>query len=213
MIHRVPAITALTAVMLLVSAANAGKFNKVLSIGDAMPGFSGLDAVTSEGKVFKLSSDDFKGKDAILIAITCNACPVANAYEDRIVEFTKRYAGKDSKLAFVAVNCNATDPKEDSEENFQKMVERAKEKAFTFPYAIDPSQKLGRALGARITPEFFVFDKNRKLVYMGVMDDSWTKPTENYLIPAVESVLKGEVPKIQETDIAGRGCGILYRNK
>src|SRR5262249_52268147 len=130
--------------------------------------------------------------------------------EDRIVQFGKKYSGKDSKVGVVAVNVSVTDPRADSEDSFVKMTERSRARGFPFPYAIDPSQKLGRDLGASITPEFFVFNKDRKLVYTGVLDADLNKPTEDYLAPAVEAALKGQTPRVQETDVAGRGCGIAY---
>jgi len=200
-------LAALVVVLSLAVVAGAGQFNKKRNIGDAMPTFEGLDAVTN-GKPGKLSSGDLKDKDVVVLCVTCNHCPVSNAYEDRILEFAKKYAGKESKVAFVAVM--ASDPKEIEEDSFEKMVERSKTMGYPFPYAMSPGQKLGRELGAKITPEFFVYDKNRKLVYMGVMDDDMNKPKENYLNPAVDAVLKGEKPKIQETELAGRGCGIMY---
>jgi peroxiredoxin len=206
MVRTAAVALALTAAMALVSTAPAGKFNKAINIGDTMPAFSGLEG--ADGK--KYSADDFKNKDVVVICTTCNACPVAVAYEDRIVEFAKKYAGADAKVAFIAVNCNVTDAAADSPNNLAKMKERAKEKGFNFPYVIDVSQKLGRDLGASITPEFFVFDKNRKLVYTGVMDDDMSKPKDNFLNPAVDAALKGEKPTTQETDISGRGCGISY---
>jgi thiol-disulfide isomerase/thioredoxin len=209
---RITTIVAVAA-LVLAGSAHAGKFNKVINIGDKMPSFSGLEAVSADGKTIKVSADDFKDKDVVVICVTCNHCPVAQAYEDRLVEFAKKYAGKDSKVGFIAVNCNVTDAKAASDDNFEKMIERSKQKGFTFPYAIDTTQKLGRDLGATITPEFFVFDKDRKLVYMGVMDDSQNKPKVNYLNPAVEAALKGQKPEVQETDIAGRGCSVKYSKK
>jgi peroxiredoxin len=195
----------LLAVLLCAISVQAGEFNKQINIGDAMPTFKGLEAF-ADGKVTKVSADDFKAKDIIVICVTCNHCPVANGYEERLIEFAGKYAGK---VALLAVN--VTDPATIDEDSFEKMVARAKENKYNFPYLSDPSQKLGKDLGAKVTPEFFVFDKNRKLVYMGVMDDKLNKPTENYLNAAVDAVLKGEKPKIQETDRAGRGCNIHYK--
>ena len=74
------------------------------------------------------------------------------------------------------------------------MKERAEAKGFTFPYLYDESQKIGRELGASVTPEFFVLNKERKVVYMGAMDDKMNSPTVNYLEQAVEAALKGEKP-------------------
>jgi peroxiredoxin len=190
---------ALLAVAALACAAVAGEFNKKLNIGDAAPSFANLEGV--DGKTYAL--DSFKDKDVLVLCITCNHCPVAVAYEDRIISFVKKHAGPDSKVGFVAINVNNLE-----EDKLPKMKERAKAKGFTFPYLYDPSQKIGRALGASVTPEFFVFDKERKLVYMGAMDDSQSSPKVNYLEPAVEAALKGELPKVKET--RARGCSVKY---
>jgi peroxiredoxin len=191
--------TAVMAVAVLVCAAIAGEFNKKLNIGDPAPSFANLEGV--DGKTYSL--DSFKDKDVLVVCITCNHCPVAVAYEDRIIRFVNNYAGPNSKVGFVAINVNNLE-----EDKLPKMKERAKAKGFTFPYLYDPSQKIGRALGASVTPEFFVFNKERKLVYMGAMDDSQNNPKVNYLEPAVEAALKGELPTVKET--RARGCTVKY---
>lgn len=178
----------------------AGEFNKKLNIGDAAPAFASLEGV--DGKTYSL--DSFKDKDVVVISITCNHCPVAVAYEDRIISFAKKVASSpDSKVAFVAINVNNLEA-----DKLPKMKERAKEKGFNFPYLYDPSQKIARELGASVTPEFFVLNKDRKIVYMGALDDSQNSPKVNYLEPAVEAALKGETPKTKET--RARGCTVKY---
>lgn len=176
-----------------------------IKIGTPAPEFKGLDA--ADGKSY--STADFKGKDVLIVCITCNQCPVAIAYEDRLVEFAKKHAGKDSKVGFIAINVN---PGEENE--LPKMKERAKDKGFNFPYASDSSQKIGRELGASRTPEFFVFSKERKLVYTGAMDDGASNPakvTQRYLEDAVNAILKGETPATPTT--VPVGCGISYQAK
>jgi peroxiredoxin len=173
-----------------------------LKIGSTAPNFSGLEC--TDGKT--CSIDDMKAKDVLVVAITTNHCPVAIAYEDRIVEFAKKYCtGDDAKVALIAINVNNGPP-----DRMDKMKERAKEKGFNFPYAYDPSQKIAVELGATVTPEFFVFNKERKLVYHGAFDDSMKldKVTEQYLIPAVEATLKGET--VAKTTSRPVGCGIQY---
>jgi hypothetical protein len=93
------------------------------------------------------------------------------------------------------------------------MRERAELKGFTFPYLFDESQKIGRAFGANFTPEFFVLDKNRKVVYMGGMDDNSdpTKVTVNYLDPAIEATVAGRTPETPET--VARGCRVRYKRE
>jgi peroxiredoxin len=175
-----------------------------LKTGSPAPKFSGLE--TADGKSVSLA--DFKDKDVLVVCITCNHCPVAIAYQDRIVDFARKHAGPDSKVGFVAINVNNGE-----EDRLPKMKERAKEKGFTFPYAYDPSQKIARELGASRTPEFYVFNKERKLVYTGALDDSMNeaKVTKHYLADAVEAALKGETPKVETS--APVGCGIQYERK
>src|SRR5205085_115261 len=97
----------------------------------------------------------------------------------------------DSKVTVVAINVNNLD-----EDRLPKMKERAREAGFNFPYLYDPSQKVGRSYGATVSPEFFVLNKERKVVYQGAMDDN-IEPKDvkvNYLEPAVEAALKGKAP-------------------
>jgi peroxiredoxin len=176
-----------------------------IKIGSPAPKFSGLESASGDAKSVSLA--DFKDKDVLVVCITCNHCPVAIKYQDRLIQFSKKY-GPDSKVALIAINVNNMD-----EDKLDKMKERAKEKGFRFPYAYDPTQKIGRDLGASKTPEFFVFDKERRLVYTGAMDDDMDadKASKHYVVDAVEAALKGETPKVQTT--AAVGCGIKYERK
>jgi peroxiredoxin len=186
-----------------VSPAMAGQYNKKLDIGDKAPTFSDLPGV--DDKEYSLA--DFKKKDVLVLVVTCNGCPVARAYEDRLKAFTKKYAeGEDAKVALVAVNANSGNG-----DSLEKMKERAEDGEFNFVYVRDESQELGRSLGASVTPEVFVFDKDRKLVYMGGIDDSMDEPKTDYLATAVEAALKGEKPEKAET--RARGCGVKYTKK
>jgi thiol-disulfide isomerase/thioredoxin len=198
---RYAAAAAVAAALVAGAEARAAK----LAIGAPMPTFSGLEA--ADGKSY--SSADFKDKDVLVLVITCNHCPAAVAVEDRLVDFVKNHASGDSKVGFIAINVNNSNA-----DKLDKMKERAKEKGFNFPYAYDPSQKIAVELGATRTPEFYVFDKNRKLQYHGPIDDNTFKPEqvkEKYLEAAVKAVAKGETPEVQER--AAVGCGIQYDKK
>ncbi|MGL5095579.1 MAG: redoxin family protein, partial [Planctomycetia bacterium] len=131
------------AIFAAVSAASAD-----LKVGDAMPAFASLE--TAAGT--KISSDDVSPKDVVVVCVTCNKCPVAVAYEDRMVGFAKKYKTSEdgSKVGFVAINVNNNEA-----DGLPAMKERAEEKGFNFPYAFDPSQKSAKALGAKVTPHFF----------------------------------------------------------
>jgi peroxiredoxin len=172
-----------------------------LEIGAAAPDFANLPGV--DGKNHSLG--DFK-QEVLVVCITCNFCPVASAYEDRLIGFAKKYASaKDAKVAFVAINVSNR-----AEDKLDKMKMRAKEKGFNFPYLYDQSQAIARKLNARVTPEFYVFDKNRKLAYWGAMDDNLVlaKVTENYLEPAVDAVLAGKAVANPKT--RAFGCNVEY---
>ncbi|MCS6977156.1 MAG: thioredoxin family protein [Gemmatales bacterium] len=173
-------------------------FAAPLKVGSPMPSFANLQ--TTDGKT--ISSGDLR-KDIVVICITCNHCPVAIAYEDRIINFVKKYAGKDGKVDFVAINVNNIPA-----DRLDKMKERAKERGFNFTYAYDPSQKIARDLGATKTPEFFVFHKG-KLIYTGAMDDNQNASAAkvNYVEKAVEAALSGAQPPACTDPV---GCGIKY---
>src|SRR5438270_12527563 len=120
------AIPALVALGMVAGSSHAGQFNRKLSIGDAAPAWSSLPGV--DGKTHSLA--DLKDKDVVVLVITCNHCPVAVAYEDRIINFAKKYAsGSDSKVGLVAINVNKNET-----DSLPRMKERAKEKGFNFPY-------------------------------------------------------------------------------
>lgn len=174
-----------------------------LPIGAPAPKFSKLQAV--DGKYYAL--DDFKTQDVLVLCVFCNHCPVAIKYQERMAAFAKQYC-TDERVALVAINVN-----DDPRDSFQKMQELAKEKKFSFPYLYDPSQQLAVDLGATVTPEFFVFNRERKLVYHGTYDDNMKaeKAKKQYLAPAVEATLNGG--KIAASKTAPFGCGIIFKKK
>jgi peroxiredoxin len=177
---------------------HAGEYNEVLNIGDAAPAWKGLAGV--DGKQYSLA--DLKDKAVVVIVFTCNTCPVAADYEERINKFAKQHA-KD--VALVAINSNAV-----AGDQLDKMKERAEEKKFDFPYLRDDTQETAKTYGAIFTPEFFVLDRERKIVYMGAMDDK-TDPQEakvNYLEKAIQAALDGKQPDVKET--VARGCRIRF---
>jgi peroxiredoxin len=182
--------------------AEAGQYNKKLNIGDQPPAWSNLPGV--DGKAHSLA--DLKDKDVVVVVVSCNHCPVAVAYEDRIIDFAKKHAGPDSKVALVAVNVNTNEA-----DRLPKMKERAREKGFSFPYLFDESQQTGRAYGATVTPEFFVLNKERRVVYMGAMDDNMepAKVKTHFLEDAVQAALKGGKPATAET--RPFGCSVQYQ--
>jgi peroxiredoxin len=187
--------------LLLTTPALAGKYNGVLNVGDRAPVWSDLPGV--DGKRHAL--EDLAPKDVVVVVFTCNSCPVATDYEDRIIAFSKKFAGPDSKVALVAINVNTV-----AEDRLPKMKERAAAKGFDFPYLYDDTQKIGKVFGAAFTPEFFVLNRQRQVVYMGGMDDSSQAADvkHNYLEPAVEAALAGKQPAT--TEAPAIGCRVRY---
>ena len=104
----------------------------------------------------------------MVVVFTCNHCPVAQAYEDRIVEIAADY--KDKGVEVVAINVNNMEA-----DKLPAMKERAEEKGFKFDYLYDPSQEIGRAFGATVTPHAFLLDGERNVVYIGAIDDNMNR--------------------------------------
>lgn len=184
--------------------ARAGKFNKVLSVGDPAPAWDGLEG--TDGR--KHSSAELKGKDAVVVVFTCNSCPVAAGYEDRVIAFAKKYAGPDGKVGLVAVNVNTV-----KDDLLPAMTQRAEKKKFPFAYLFDPTQEIARKFGANYTPEFFVIDRDWKVAYLGAMDDKSPPQAASvgHLEQAVEAVLAGKPAPTGET--LARGCRIRFNKK
>jgi peroxiredoxin len=197
----------LFAALLLVLAAapaGAGKFNKKLNIGDAAPTWDKLDA--TDGKKYALAG--FKDKDVLVVVFTCNTCIVAEGYEDRLIAFAAECNKEGSKVGFVAINVNTG--KDDA---LPAMKERAAKKKFGFTYLYDPSQKTATAYGANFTPECFVLNKDRKVVYMGAFDDKPAgDPKTLYVADAVKLALAGKPATPAETSAAA-GCKIRFNKK
>ncbi len=192
------------AVAFLISAAagaRAGQFNSVLNIGDPAPAWKDLPGV--DGKRHALA--DLQDRQVVVVVFTCNSCPIASDYEDRIIAFAKEYCGPGQKTGLVAINVNTVE-----EDLMPHMKERAAAKSFPYPYLFDESQKIGKAYGALFTPEFFVLDKNRKVAYMGAFDDNVesTKVKHGYVEPAVQAVLKGT--RVSPAESQASGCLIRY---
>ncbi|PQO40795.1 thioredoxin family protein [Blastopirellula marina] len=189
------------AVFLPLTAIQAGEYNPILSIGDVVQPWENLPATNGEPHSWK----DLKVKKVVVVAFTCNTCPYAVDYQDRIKTLSKKWQN-DDRVALIAVNSNLID-----EDSLEAMKERAKTEKFTFPYLKDEKQELGKAWGATRTPEFFVIDSDRKVVYMGAMDDNpnAAEATVNYVDKAVEATLAGKQPDVQET--VAIGCNIRYK--
>lgn len=178
----------------------AGKFNRVLSVGDPAPVWSDLRGV--DGKRHALA--DVQEAPAVVLLFWANRCPVAQAYEERVKRLVADYASK--KVAWVSVSVS-----QHPADGFEKMMARVHERKWPIPYLHDPSQALGRAYGVTNTPQVFVLDRERKIAYMGTIDDRWQQPDRvetHYLRDALDAVLAGQPVPIKET--RATGCEVEY---
>jgi peroxiredoxin len=173
-----------------------------LKIGSQAPKFI-LPATDSN--IYSLES--FSNKKALVVIFSCNHCPYVQAYEDRIIEIQSDYA---SEVQIVAISSNEdTNYPEDS---FAKMKERSQLKKFNFPYLHDETQLIAKAYGATHTPEIFLFDSKRELVFHGKIDDNWQEPQSvksKYLRNAIDELLSGKQISVPETFTIG--CTIKWK--
>ena len=159
-----------------------------------------------DGKMVSLS--DFEDAKGFIVVFTCNTCPYAVAYEDRVEALNKMYAHKGYPV--IAIMPNNTDVKPG--DNLEAMKKRAKEKGFTFPYLIDQEQNIYPQYGATKTPHVYVLEKSKEgnvVKYIGAIDDNYqdAKAVKNkYVEDAVNALLVGKDVKVKETKAIG--CSI-----
>lgn len=175
-----------------------------LPLGAQAPDFALPD---TEGRIVRLS--DFGQAKALLVVFMCNHCPYVKHIADHLAQLAKEYQAKG--VAVVGINSN--DVASYPDDSPQKMREEVKRRGYTFPYLYDESQEVAKAYRAACTPDFFLFDQNRRLVYRGQLDDS--RPgngipvTGKDLRAALDAVLAGQpVAKEQKPSL---GCNIKWK--
>lgn len=176
----------------------------MVSLGTPAPQFRLPDP---RGEVHSL--DDFKNAPALLVAFICNHCPFVKHIRKKFSELAKDYQSRG--VAVVAINSN--DSETYPEDGPAKMADEIKAAGYTFPYLYDESQDVARAYHAACTPDFFLFDRDRKLVYRGQFDDSRPNngrpATGKDLSAAIDTVLAGKaVSTDQKPSI---GCNIKWK--
>jgi peroxiredoxin len=174
-----------------------------LKIGSPAPDFN---LVGVDGKNYSLKS--FSDKKALIIIFSCNHCPYVQAYEDRIRKIQWDYVSKG--VSIVAINSN--EDKGYPEDSFENMKKRSDEQKFNFSYLRDGDQSVARAYDATHTPEIFLFNKERKLVFHGKIDDNWQEPGKvqnHYLRNALDELLAGAEISVPETFTIG--CTIKWK--
>jgi peroxiredoxin len=156
-----------------------------------------------DGKTVSLS--DFKNVKGYIVVFTCNHCPFAVAYEDRIIELNNKYG----KMGYQLVAIQPNDPAQVPDDNLANMKVRAASKGFKFPYLMDEGQKVYPAFGATKTPHAFLLDKNRVVKYVGAIDDSAMDASAvktKYLENAIAALEAGQA--INPSVTKAVGCGI-----
>jgi peroxiredoxin len=153
------------------------------------------------------SLSDYDDADALVLIQSCNHCPYVQAWEERMSAIGREYA--DRGVRVVAVNSN--DAEHYPADSFEEMRKRAAARGFAFDYLYDGPQAVAQALGSDRTPEVFVFDRDRRLVYHGAIDDSRdeTAVRQHYLRDALDAVLSGEGPAVAETPPVG--CTVKWK--
>ncbi len=155
-----------------------------------------------------VSLSDYKNAKGFIVVFTCNHCPYAKAYEDRIIALNNKYAA----LGYPVIAINPNDPKINADDSFDKMKIRAKDKGFNFPYLFDDGQKIFPQYGATRTPHVFILQKERAknvVRYIGAIDDNYADPNDvskKYVEMAVDDLLKGK--RISVSNTVAIGCSI-----
>ncbi|HZU53118.1 MAG TPA: thioredoxin family protein [Holophagaceae bacterium] len=150
--------------------------------------------------------DDFT-TELLLVVVMCNHCPYVQAVDDRINLLARACAGR---CAVVAINAN--DAAAYPEDGFEAMQARAALKGYAFPYLQDADQSVARAFGALCTPDFFLYDRARRLRYRGRLDDNWKDPDgvkKRDLREAIEALLGGAEPDPMQRP--SMGCSIKWK--
>ena len=159
-----------------------------------------------DGKMVSLS--DYSNAKGFLVIFTCNSCPYAVAYEDRIIALDKKY----SKLGVPVIAINPNNPSIQPKDSFDQMKVRAKQKGFTFPYLLDEGQNVFPEYGAKRTPHVYLLEKTAKgnlVKYIGAIDDNYADAASvevRYVENAVDAMLEGKEINVKTTKAIG--CSI-----
>ncbi len=161
----------------------------------------------TNGETYTLG-DAFKEAKAVAVVFTCNHCPYAQAWEDRMNAIAREYAPRGVRLLAINSNNAQVSPTD----GWDHMISRAREKQFAFPYLYDESQNVAHSYGAERTPEFFIFDANRELRYHGAPDDNYEDEeavTHHYAREALDAILAGQAAPLSQTTPVG--CTIKWK--
>ena len=191
------------ATLIITSLALTSAFAQGYKVGDEATDFK---LKNIDGKMVSLG--DYKDAKGIIVIFTCNHCPYAVAYEDRIIALDKKYKA----LGYPVIAINPNDPEVQPQDSFELMKERAKSKGFTFPYLIDEGQKIYPKYGAQRTPHVYILKKEGKkniVKYIGAIDNNYKNANDadqKYVENALDALLKGQEPEVKST--VAIGCTI-----
>jgi peroxiredoxin len=178
--------------------------SNMLALGTAAPAFT-LPSTTGE----IVTLNDFSEASLLLVAFICNHCPFVKHVREELTCLGRDYQPRG--VAMVAISSNDVDAF--PADSMEKMAEEVVEAGYTFPYLLDESQQVAKAYDAACTPDFFLFDEDRQLVYRGQLDDS--RPGNNIpvtgadLRAALDAALAGQpVPGLQKPSM---GCNIKWK--
>lgn len=173
-----------------------------LPVGATGPSFEGLLGTDRRRHGFSTVAD----REVLVLVFSSNRCPTAKAYAERLNNLQARYGPRGVQL--LAINSN--DPHLYPEESYPRMVERAAEDGYTFPYLVDDGQQVAKAFGATCTFHVFVLDRDRRIRYQGRFDDSRIEAnvTHNDLRDAIDDLLAGRDVRVATT--RPFGCSLDY---
>ncbi len=197
-------ILSLAALTLSFSSAFSQKSSHGYGIGDTAVDFNLMNI---DGEYVSMA--DYEEANGFIIVFTCNHCPYAVMYEDRLVELDKKYAA----LGYPVIAIMPNDPEVKPDDSFANMKLRAAEKGFSFPYLMDEGQKVYPVFGATKTPHVYLLDKEKVVRYIGSIDDSARDASaveEKFLENAIEALMKGETPDPATTKAIG--CSIKTKS-
>lgn len=164
-----------------------------------------------DGKMVSLA--DYKDAKGYVVVFTCNHCPYAMAYQDRIIALDKKYKA----MGYPVIAINPNDPELQPGDSFDEMVKRAKEKGYTFPYLFDATQETYRKYGATKTPHVYVLQKKGSdliVQYIGAIDDNYNDASQvktTYVSDAIDNLLANKTPQLTFTKAIG--CSIKDKKK
>ncbi|MCB0420058.1 MAG: thioredoxin family protein [Bdellovibrionales bacterium] len=156
------------------------------------------------------SLDSFCDAQALVVLFICNHCPYVQAIEERIIQL----AADLKKMNVQVIGICSNDPSEYEEDSYENLKKRWLEKKYEFPYLFDESQEVAKNFGAVCTPDLFVYDDNRNLIYRGRLDDSWrdaSKVKEESLKEAVINYLNG--CPVASDQVPSMGCSIKWKSE